>query len=85
MRALRFRKDSGCVLEVVQFGNGKVVACWQAPVPEVAVYDSMDQFMAARSPDRGYRVTDNVAVAFDKAHTPDDGSHRPERYPRGRT
>lgn len=64
MRALRFRKSSGCTLEVAVFSNGKVAACWQTPVPEVAIYDSLDQFVSVRRPDAGYRVTDNVHVDF---------------------
>ena len=54
MRILTFRKASGCILEVVEFSNGKVVACWQTTVPEVATYDNLKQFLSVRTPERGF-------------------------------
>jgi hypothetical protein len=49
-----FQKSSGCILEAVEFDNGKVVATWLTTVPEVAVYENLEQFLSVRTPERGY-------------------------------
>lgn len=56
MRTFRVQKNTGCILEVIEFSNGKIAACWQTKIPEVAVYDSLEQFMSARTPERGYTI-----------------------------
>lgn len=56
MKTFRVQKNTGCILEVVVFSNGKVVSCWQTGVPEVAVYESLDLFMEVRTKERGYSV-----------------------------
>ncbi len=55
MRILRFKKDTGCVIEAIVFGNGYTVACWQTGIPEVAVYQNIEQFLNVRTEERGYR------------------------------
>ena len=66
MRILKFRKNSGCILEVVEFDNGKVTSCWQTAVPEVATYDSLEQFLRMRTPERGYtKVYDSITNDFE--------------------
>lgn len=64
MRQLILQKKTGCKLEVVVYSNGKVAACWvpPAPVPEVAVYDNIEEFFKVRSPERGYTVIYDSAV-----------------------
>lgn len=54
MKILKFRKNSGCILEVVVFNNGFTVACWQTKIPEVAVYQNLEQFLSVRTKERGY-------------------------------
>jgi len=55
MRHLKFRKSSGCILQVVEFDDGKVVAVWvTGAVHEVAVYDNLTQFLSVRTKERGY-------------------------------
>ena len=55
MRILKLRKNSGCILEVIEFDNGFVAACWQTEIcPEVAVYQNLQQFLNVRTLDRGY-------------------------------
>ena len=56
MKIYLAKKDTGCYLEVVEFSNGMTVSCWITPVPEVAVYTSMKQFMKVRTKERGYTV-----------------------------
>lgn len=67
MRVLKFKKNSGCLLEVVEFDNGKVASCWQVKypeegVPEVAVYDSLEQFLSVRTPERGYTLIEDKEI-----------------------
>ena len=62
MRILKLRKSSGCILEVIEFDNSKVAACWQTDVPEVAMYDNLDQFLRMRTPERGYTLIENRKV-----------------------
>lgn len=52
----KFQKKSGCIIQVVEFSNGKVVSCWQTKVPEVAVYDNIEQFLSVRTEERGYKL-----------------------------
>jgi hypothetical protein len=59
MRILKLRKSSGCILEAIEFDNGKVVACWQTVVPEVATYDNLEQFLSVRTKERGYEIVEN--------------------------
>ena len=54
MKTLKFMKNTGCILEVIVFSNGRVASCWQTGVPEVAVYDNLDMFLKVRTPERGY-------------------------------
>lgn len=56
MRTFRVQKNTGCILECIEFSNGKVVACWQTATPEIASYDNIEQFMRFRTPERGYTV-----------------------------
>jgi hypothetical protein len=56
VRFLKLKKTSGCVLEVVVFDNGFTVACWQTKVPEIAVYQSLEQFLSVRTKERGYKI-----------------------------
>jgi hypothetical protein len=56
MRIIKLQKNSGCILEAVVFSNGKVCACWQTPVPEVAIYESLSQFLSVRTPEKGYTI-----------------------------
>lgn len=56
MRILKLRKNTGCILEAVEFDNGKVCACWQTNVPEIACYDSLEQFLSVRTKERGYEI-----------------------------
>lgn len=62
MRTLKLRKSTGCILEAVVFSNGKVVACWQTNVPEVAVYENLEQFLSVRTKERGFEII------FDSEH-----------------
>lgn len=62
MRILKLRKNSGCVLEVVVFDNGFTVACWQTEVPEVAVYQNLNQFLKVRTKERGYIILSDKEV-----------------------
>ena len=62
MKILKFSKNGKCVLEVVEFSNGKVSSCWQTDVPEVAVYDNLDLFLKVRTPERGYIQLSEVSV-----------------------
>lgn len=54
IRILKFKKNTGCILEVIVFSNGKVTSCWQTGVPEVAYYDNLELFLKVRTPERGY-------------------------------
>lgn len=54
---MNFLRKGKCVLEVIQFSNGKVAACWQTEVPEVAIYNSIDEFLKVRTRARGYIQT----------------------------
>lgn len=65
MKIYRVQKNSGCILEVVEFSNGLVTACWQTGVPEVATYQNIEQFMKVRTPERGYTVLDNPLGEID--------------------
>lgn len=56
MKIFKFKKNTGCILEVIEFDNGFTVACWQTDIPEVAVYQSIDQFMSVRTRERGYKM-----------------------------
>lgn len=56
MRILKLKKSSGCILEVIVFDNGKTVACWQTKVPEIAIYESLEQFLSVRTKERGYEI-----------------------------
>lgn len=63
MRILKLRKSSGCILEVVEFDNGFVAACWQTEIcPEVAVYQNLEQFLSVRTPERGYTIIENQEI-----------------------
>jgi len=56
MRVMKYKKDSGCSLEVIVFDNGKVAA------PEVAIYDNIALFEKVRTPSRGYNKVSEVYV-----------------------
>jgi hypothetical protein len=62
MRILKFRKNSGCILEVIEFDNGFVVSCWQTHVPEVAVYPNLTQFLSVRTKERGYELISDEVI-----------------------
>jgi hypothetical protein len=62
MRILRLVKKTGCVLDAVVFDNGFTVACWQTKVPEVAVYQSVEQFLSVRTKERGYEIISDRTV-----------------------
>ena len=62
LRFLRVKKVSGCVLEAIVFSNGKTVACWQTKVPEVAVYESLEQFLSVRTKERGYEIVEDRQI-----------------------
>jgi hypothetical protein len=50
------KKNTGCVLDAIVFDNGITVACWQTDIPEVAVYQNVEQFLSVRTPERGYNI-----------------------------
>jgi hypothetical protein len=55
LKELRFKKDSGCILQVVEFNDGQVVAVWvTGAVHEVAIYKNLKEFLSVRTPERGY-------------------------------
>lgn len=54
MKILKFKKNTGCILEVVEFDNGKVVSTWLTKIPEVATYENLEQFLSVRTEERGY-------------------------------
>ena len=56
MRVLKLRKSTGCLLEAIVFDNGFVVACWQTKIPEIAVYQTLEQFLSVRTKERGYEI-----------------------------
>jgi hypothetical protein len=56
LRILKLQKSTGCFLETVVFSNGKVCACWQTTVPEVAIYENIEQFLSVRTSERGYKI-----------------------------
>jgi hypothetical protein len=64
MRLLRYRKSTGCILEVFVFSNGKVAASWtdHAPVREVAVYDCLLDFQVVRTKERGYTLIEDMKL-----------------------
>jgi hypothetical protein len=62
MRIMKLRKNTGCILEVVVFDNGFTVACWQTDVPEVAVYQNLEQFFKVRTKERGYEVISDKTI-----------------------
>jgi len=62
MRILKLRKNTGCLLEVIEFDNGFVVACWQTTVPEIAIYQSIEQFLSVRTRDRGYEIISDRTI-----------------------
>jgi len=64
LRLLKLRKISGCILHVVVLDNGKTVACWQTKVPEVAVYESLEQFLSVRTKERGYEIISDRKVSL---------------------
>lgn len=62
MRVMKFRKNTGCILEVIVFDNGWTVSCWQTSVPEVAIYERLDKFLSVRTPERGYEKISDIEV-----------------------
>jgi hypothetical protein len=62
MRVIKLRKNTGCILEVVVFDNGFVTSCWQTAVPEVAVYQNIEQFLSVRTKERGYIIISDIEV-----------------------
>lgn len=54
MRILKFRKNTGCIIQVVVFDNGLTVSSWQTDIPEIAVYQNLNQFLRVRTKERGY-------------------------------
>lgn len=54
MRLLKFRKNTGCIIQVVVFDNGLTVSAWQTGIPEIAVYQNLKQFLSVRTKERGY-------------------------------
>jgi len=62
MRVLILRKNTGCILEVIVFDNGFTVACWQTGVPEVAVYQNLEQFLKVRTAERGYEILSDRTI-----------------------
>lgn len=52
-------------MEVVVFSNGKCVACWQTKVPEVAVYENLEQFLSVRTKERGYEKVFDGEIKVD--------------------
>jgi len=62
LRFLKVKKVSGCLLEAVVFDNGKTVACWQTKVPEVAVYNSVEEFLSVRTKERGYEIIEDRSI-----------------------
>lgn len=62
MRILKLRKNSGCILEAIEFDNGFVVSCWQTGVPEVAVYGNLQLFLSVRTKERGYIIISDKKI-----------------------
>ena len=60
MRVIIVKKNTGCVLQAIVFDNGLTVSCWQTAVPEVAVYQNVEQFLSVRTEGRGYTVISDV-------------------------
>lgn len=54
MRILKFKKNTGCIIEVIVFDNGLTVSSWQTDIPEIAVYQNINQFLSVRTKERGY-------------------------------
>jgi len=49
-------------LEVIVFSNGKVVSCWQTNVPEVVIYENLEQFLSVRTEERGYTLLEDNEI-----------------------
>lgn len=56
IRIIKVKKTTGCIQEAIVFSNGKTVSCWQTDVPEIAIYDTPEQYLAVRTPERGYTI-----------------------------
>ena len=52
---MKFRKDTGCIIDVVIFDNGLTVSAWQTDIPEIAIYQNLNQFLSVRTKERGYK------------------------------
>lgn len=62
MRILKFKKNTGCIIEVIVFDNGFTVSSWQTDVPEIAVYQNLNQFLKIRTKQRGYEKILDIKI-----------------------